>query len=285
MTMTFPPGLILVVGGLLLPFLKGRLGEIAVLVLPLLTLAGIWMVPHGVVTTFGFLDYELVLVRGSSLGRVFGTVFSIMAFAGGLFALRQARVLELAAAFGYAGSAIAVTTAGDLFTVFVFWEAMAIGSTLVLWASSEKDAWAASMRYLLVHLLGGVILMFGLVHHISQTGSVDFTAMQPDSLGRWMILIGFLVNAGAPPFSAWIGDAYPEGSPSGTVFLSAYTTKTAVFALIVTFPGADILIPVGLYMVFYGIIYALLENDMRRILAYSIVNQVGFMVTGIGVGA
>jgi multicomponent Na+:H+ antiporter subunit D len=108
--------------------------------------------------------------------------------------------------------------------------------------------------------------------------------MQPESLGTWLILIGFLVNAGAPPLSAWIPDAYPEASPSGTVFLSAFTTKTAVFALLVGFPGADILVPIGLYMVFYGIIYALLENDMRRILAYSIVNQVGFMVAAIGIG-
>ena len=126
--------------------------------------------------------------------------------------------------------------------------------------------------------------MIGIVAHVVETGSLAFTAMQPDSFGNWLILIGFLVNAGAPPLSAWIADAYPEASPSGTVFLSAFTTKTAVFALLVGFPGADILVPIGLYMVFYGIIYALLENDMRRILAYSIVNQVGFMVAAIGIG-
>jgi multicomponent Na+:H+ antiporter subunit D len=68
------------------------------------------------------------------------------------------------------------------------------------------------------------------------------------------------------------------------VFLSAFTTKIAVYALMRGFPGAEPLIYIGLYMVFYGIVYALLENDMRRILAYSIVNQVGFMVAGIGIG-
>ena len=136
----------------------------------------------------------------------------------------------------------------------------------------------------MIHLLGGVILFAGVTGHIAQTGSVDFTRMALDSPAHWLILIGFLVNAGAPPLSAWLPDAYPEASWSGTVFLSAFTTKTAVYVLMRGFPGTELLIWVGLFMVFYGIVYALLENDMRRILAYSIVNQVGFMVAGIGIG-
>ena len=136
----------------------------------------------------------------------------------------------------------------------------------------------------MIHLLGGVVLFAGITGHIVQTGSVAFTHMAPDSVAHWLILIGFLVNAGAPPLSAWLPDAYPEGSWSGTVFLSAFTTKTAVYALIRGFPGTELLVWVGLFMVFYGIVYALLENDMRRILSYSIVNQVGFMIAGIGIG-
>ena len=120
--------------------------------------------------------------------------------------------------------------------------------------------------------------MAGIAGHVAQTGSVAFTAMSTQSWPGVLILIGFLVNAGAPPLSAWIPDAYPEASWSGMVFLSAFTTKTAVYALLQGFVGAEILVFVGLYMVFYGIVYAILENDMRRILAYSIVNQVGFMV-------
>ena len=126
--------------------------------------------------------------------------------------------------------------------------------------------------------------MVGVIGHIADTGSVTFTSMALDSPSHWLMLAGFLLNAGAPPLSAWLPDAYPEASPTGMVFLSAFTTKTAVYVLLRGFPGADILIFVGLYMIFYGIVYALLENDMRRILAYSIVNQVGFMICGIGIG-
>jgi multicomponent Na+:H+ antiporter subunit D len=242
------------------------------------------MVPEGQRLVFAFLDYEVVPLRWTLEGRLFATVFAIMAFSGGWYALRQAWTLELAAAFAYAGSAIGVTFAGDLVSLFVFWELMAVASTLVIWASDQPGAYGASMRYLLIHLLGGVLLMLGVVGHVATTGTVVFEAMRPDNLPDALILAGFLVNAGAPPLSAWIADAYPEASPSGMVFLSAFTTKTAVFALLVGFPGTRILVVIGLYMALYGIVYALLENDMRRILAYSIVNQVGFMVTGIGIG-
>ena len=284
MTTSIPPALILVLGGLVLPFLGGRARTAWILVLPLVTLALIWSLPDGPALTVAYLDYELTPVKADNLSRLFATIFSIMAFAGGLFALNQGRVYELAAAFVYAGSAVGVAMAGDLITVFVFWEVMAVASTLVVWSAGTRSSYRASIRYVMVHLFGGVILMVGIIAHVADTGSVAFGPMRPETFGTWLMLIGFLVNAGAPPLSAWLPDAYPEASWSGTVFLSAFTTKTAVYVLLRGFPGAEILIFVGLYMIFYGIIYALLENDMRRILAYSIVNQVGFMVTGIGIG-
>jgi len=284
MTSLLPPGLLLAFGALLIPYLRGIARPAWVLVLPLVTLGAIWQVPDGISLSMTFLDYQLTIVQGDALSRLFATIFAIMAFAGGLFALNQARTVELVAAFVYAGSAIGVTFAGDLITLFIFWEVMALGSTLVLWSAGTQTAYRASMRYLLVHLFGGVVLMVGIIGHLASTGDITFQAMKPDGLAHFMILAGFLINAGAPPLSAWLPDAYPEGSPSGTVFLSAFTTKIAVYVLLRGFPGSDILIGVGLFMVFYGIVYALLENDMRRILAYSIVNQVGFMVTGIGIG-
>ena len=255
-----------------------------ILALPLAVLALVWTVPDGPVLTIGYLDYEIVPVRGSALSRLFATIFSVMAFAGALYALHQERIVEVVASFVYAGSAVGVTLAGDLITVFVFWEIMAVASTMIVWSAGTPQSYKASMRYVLIHLLGGVVLMIGIVAHVADSGSVAFVAMKPDSFGTWCILLGFILNAGAPPLSAWLPDAYPEASWSGMVILSAFTTKTAVYVLIQGFPGTELLIYVGLYMIFYGIIYALLENDMRRILAYSIVNQVGFMVTGIGIG-
>jgi len=281
--LAIPPGAVLIVGGLVLPLLGAPLRKALLLALPILTLYLVWQVPDGVVLETRYLAYRLVLVKGDALSRLFATVFSVMALAGALFALNQARVVELAAALCYAGAAIGVAFAGDLLTLFIFWELMAIASTVVVW-SGGPTARAAGLRYAAIHLLGGVLLMAGIAGEVAATGSVAFGKLSLDSLSGWLILAGFLVNTGAPPFSAWLPDAYPESSWSGMVFLSAFTTKAAVYVLLRGFPGTELLIYVGLFMVFYGIVYAILENDMRRILAYSIVNQVGFMVTGIGIG-
>ena len=282
-SLIIPPGLILILAGLALPFLSATTRGRVLLLAPVVTLILVWLVPDGAALTFDYLGYTLIVVEGSALSRLFATVFAIMGFAGGLFALNQPRILELSAAMVYAGSAISVVFAGDLITMFICWELMAVASTLVVWSAGPSAA-GAGLRYASIHLLGGVLLMAGVAGEIINSGALTFKLMELNSVPRYLILAGFLINAGAPPLSAWLPDAYPEASWSGMVFLSAFTTKTAVYVLLRGFAGTELLIYFGLYMVFYGIVYAILENDMRRILAYSIINQVGFMVTGIGIG-
>ena len=284
MTEFLPPALILLLGALLIGPARGVWRTAVVLLAPLLTLYVIWQVPDGVVTTVSFLGYPIQPVEGSAVRRLFATIFAIMAFTGGLFAYRQAKWYELAAAYAYAAGAVGVSFAGDLISLFLFWELMALFSTVVVWCGGTQAARAAGIRYAILHLLGGVILKVGIEGVMVHTGSVEIRPMLANSFDTWMILIGILINAAAPPISAWLSDAYPRSSPTGSVFLSAFTTKTAVLALILLFPGEPVLIGVGLYMVMYGIIFALLENDVRRILSFSIVNQVGFMVCAIGIG-
>jgi len=284
MTEFLPPALIMLLGALLIGPARGGWRTAVVLATPLLTLAAIWQVPDGVVTTINFLEYPIEPVEGSPVRRLFATIFAIMGFAGGLFAYRQAKWYELAAAFAYAAGAIGVSFAGDLISLFLFWELMALFSTVVVWCGGTPGARAAGIRYAIMHLLGGVILKVGIEGVYVHTGSLEVQPMLATNFDTWMVLIGILINAAAPPISAWLSDAYPRSSPTGSVFLSAFTTKTAVLVLILLFPGEPALIAVGLYMVMYGIIYALLENDIRRILAFSIVNQVGFMVCAVGIG-
>ena len=280
---SLPPGLLLILAGVVLPAARGVIRSAILLLTPLALLAWIWLLPEGQGVSVIWLGLELTPVRVDTLSQLFATVFAIVGFAGGLFALRQGRTAELAAALVYAGASIGVIFAGDLITVFVFWEMMAVASTLVVLAGGT-GARAAAQRYIVIHLFGGVLLMAGIAGHVATTGSTAFDLITGDSFARWLILAGFVLNAGAPPLSSWLPDAYPRASWSGTVFLSAFTTKTAVYVLIRGFAGEDILIWLGVIMVFYGIVYAILENDIRRILAYSIVNQVGFMLVGIGIG-
>lgn len=280
----WPPAMLLLFGAMLIAITRAGLRTAVIFGIPVITLWLIWQIPDGVAMPLSFLDYPLEPVEGSAVRRLFATVFAAILLVGGLFAYRTASRLELAAAFAYAGGAVGVTFAGDLITLFVFWEIMAVFSTVIVWCGNTHEARAAGLRYAGMHLLGGVMLMVGIVGFALQTGSVDIQPLRVTSFATAMILAGLLINAAAPPLSAWLADAYPEASPSGTVFLSAFTTKTAVLALILLFPGEPLLIGMGIYMIFYGIVYALLENDARRILAYSIVNQVGFMVCAIGIG-
>lgn len=281
---TVLPALIMLLGAALIGLVREGLRPLIALGTPLFTLYAVWQVPDGIYLTTQFLGYDIQLIEGSNLRRLFASIFSIMAFGGALFAFRQSKWWEMAAAMAYASGAIGVSFAGDLIVMFVFWELMALFSTVVVWCGGTEAARRAGIRYAIMHLCGGIVLKIGIEGLMVHTGSVEIRALALNNFDTWMIFIGVLINAAAPPISAWLSDAYPESTPFGGVFLSAFTTKTAVLALILLFPGEPLLIGIGLWMIFYGIIFALLENDMRRILSYSIVNQVGFMVVGVGIG-
>lgn len=280
----FPPAFIMILGAMLIPVVRPSFRPVLLVLVPLLTLLMIWNLDDGVLLTARFLGYEVELVEASNVRRLFATIFALMAMIGGFFAFQHARVVEMSASMAYAAGAVGVSFAGDLITLFLFWEFMALFSTVVVWCGGTEESRRAGIRYGIMHLIGGIVLKIGIEGVAVQTGSIAIQPLMLDSFATWMMLIGVLINAAAPPVSAWLSDAYPEASPTGSVILSAFTTKTAVLALLLLFPGQQVLIWVGLYMIFYGIIYALMENDMRRILAYSIVNQVGFMVVGVGIG-
>ncbi|BCP52773.1 Na(+)/H(+) antiporter subunit D [Kaistia sp. 32K] len=285
MTETFgplSPALVLILAGVLLPLFKGRLRDAIFLAAPLAALALVWLLPLGPGLVVDWLGLPLMPLAPDRMARIFGTAFGIAAVAGALYGVTQPNVAEKSAALVYAGAAQGIAFAGDLVTLFVFWEIMAIGSTLVIWSNGNARA---GLRYALIHVLGGVLLFAGITAEIATSGSVALQAIRADDLGRWLMLAGILVNAGAPPLSAWVADAYPKASWSGTVFLSAFTTKAAVLVLIRLFPGEPALVWFGLAMAVYGLVYALLEDDIRELLSYSIVGQVGFMLVAIGIGS
>ncbi|MHB8183709.1 MAG: Na(+)/H(+) antiporter subunit D, partial [Candidatus Desulforudaceae bacterium] len=276
--------LIFILGAALIPLLQGRTRQVYVVFLPLLGLLNLMALPEGATWVFNFMNYELILCRVDNLTMVFAYIFVIMTLAGAIFALHLKQPGELVAGFLYAGSSLGVVFAGDLFSLFIYWEVMALASVMLIIARKTKGASAAGGRYIMVHLFGGLLLFAGIVMHITETGSMAFDFIGLSGLASSLILAGFALNAAIPPLSAWLSDAYPESTVVGTVFLSAFTTKTAVYVLARGFPGTELLMWAGAIMTLYGIVYAILENDMRRVLAYSIINQVGFMITGIGIG-
>lgn len=278
-TLLLAPFWPLLAGSLAVLFARGRLQDLVFVAAPLLALVLVWTVPGGN-ETVGWLGMVLKPVSPDATARLFGTAFAFAAIAGAVFALDQKSTAERAAVLLYAAAAQGVVFAGDLLSLFVFWELMAIGSTLVIFANGAARA---GTRYALMHAFGGVLLFAGIAGSIGD-GGIALRPFEADSIASLLILAGVLVNAGAPPVSAWVADAYPRASWSGAVFLSAFTTKAAVAVLIRLFPGESMLVPIGLVMAVYGMVYALIENDIRRLLSYSIVGQVGFMVVAVGIG-
>ncbi len=287
MTMhNLPPGLILVIGALLVPLFSGRLRNLLVIILAAVAFWQVARLEEGVQLSLPFLDFQLELLRVDKWSKIFGYIFTLNAFAVFVYGYFEKDATQFFAALLYIGSALMVVFAGDFITLYIFWEAMAITSVYLVLARRTKKAYKAAYRYIMVHVFGGLVLLAGIILLINDTGSIAFNRFDPDhpTLAIWLILAGFLVNAASLPLSSWLPDAYPESTVLGGVILSAYTSKTAVYTLVRGFPGWEILIVLGCIMTVYGIIYALLENDMRRILAYSIINQVGFMVCGVGIG-
>ena len=279
-----PPGFILILGAivlLLLPATARKAGAIGLAALGFLAISQLEDGSRLFPTLLGF---KLTLLRVDPTSKAFGYIFTLCAFAAFIFSWHEKSRTENTAALVYIGSALGVVFAGDLITWYVCWELMAIASTFLILARKTERSLKAAQRYILVHLAGGLILLTGILLTVHETGSIAFNQFPKGETGSWFILLGILINAAAVPFSSWLPDAYPESTIMGGVILSAYTTKTAVYTLIRGFPGWEILVPIGCVMTLYGIIYALLENDMRRILAYSIINQVGFMVCGVGIG-
>ncbi len=284
MTDAIPPVIIFVVGALLIPFIPERLKSAWLLLIPVIGFVNLMYLGEGTHFTIDFLDFHLVLGRVDKLSLLFAYIFHLISFIAILYALHVKDNLQQMAGLMYAGSALGAIFAGDLFSFFVFWELLTVTSIFLIWSRRTKAALGAGYRYMLVHAAGGLCLLAGIVIHVNQTGSIQFDYLGLNGPGSYFIFLGFGLNCAWPLLHPWLTDSYPEATITGTIFLSAFTTKVAVYALARGFPGTGALIWIGAIMTGFPIFYAVIENDLRRVLAYSLVNQVGFMVCGIGIG-
>ncbi len=230
------PGLLLIGGALLVPAFRGTARRAWLVALTAGALAAALFGGEGTRGAVAFLDLPLVFGRVDRLANAFGIVFTLMALLGIIYSLHEEDAAGHQAALVYAGSALGAVYAGDLVTLFLFWELMAVSSVVLIWGKREPASLAAGYRYLLLHVAGGASLLAGIAVHYKATGSLAFERLA-GSPGDGLILAGFLLNAAVPPLSAWLTDAYPEATVTGAVFLSAFTTKTAVYALVRGFPG------------------------------------------------
>ena len=284
MTDAVHPSLVLLLGAALLPLLPAALRKVWLVLIPVLGLGAILSLSPGEFGRVEFLGMALVIGRVDALSLVFAYVFGMILVIGMIFALHLKDTVQHIAALSYAGAALGAVLAGDLVTLYVFWELMVITSVWLIWRRGTEVSYAAGLRYLIIHALGGVLLLAGVILYYQSTGSIAFDQIESSSIAFQLILVAFLINAAVPPLHAWLSDAYPEATVTGAVFMSALTTKTAVYVLIRGYAGVELLVWLGAIMTWYGVVYAVLANDIRRILAYHIISQVGYMVCAVGMG-
>ena len=280
----FPVALILILGAALIPLLRGKARAAWMLLLPLAAFAYLLSVPAGTHGQVELLGQTLILMRVDKLSLLFGYIFLIATLLSVIYALHVEDTLQHVASLVYAGSTLGAVFAGDLMTLFMFWELTAVSSVLLIWARRGEHSAATGMRYILIQLLSGMFLLAGALVHWQATGSLEFGYIGLSGLAGALILIAFGIKAAFPFLHNWLQDAYPEATPTGTVVLSAFTTKLGIYALARAYPGTEMLIWIGTLMTAFPIFYAVIENDLRRVLAYSMNNQLGFMVVGIGIG-
>lgn len=280
-----PPALVFIAGALFIPLLRGKLKVIYMLSLPVLAFAILARTPNGTHWVFAMPDHKLTLGRVDRLSRPFGYAFILAAFIGIVYSMKVKGNIHHAASLVYAGSAVGVTFAGDFLSLYIFWEFMAVASTFLILARKTRESRKAAFRYVMVHIFGGLFLLGGIIVHVNAAKTLEFDFIGLSGLSSWMIFIGVAVNAAIFPLHSWLKDAYPEATPTGSVFLSAFTTKSAVYVMARMFPGTELLVWLGALTIVIPIFFAVIENDVRRVLAYSLINQVGFMLCGIGIGS
>ena len=290
-----PPGMIMMVGALALPFLGKQRSAAGALVLSIASMLHFLLLSHGTHGQVELFNTTLNIARIDSLSNIFGIVFHTAAIIAAIYALHVKDWKQHLASTLYAGAAIGATCAGDFITLFVYWELTAISSVFLVWATGTMRSYKAGMRYLIIQVTSGVLLLSGAVVNYVDTGSIDFVSLINSSgevaksfgelsLAAWLVLLSFGIKCAFPFLHNWLQDSYPKATATGTVFLSAFTTKLAIYALIRGFTGFEPLVTIGCAMTLFPILFAVIENDLRRVLAYSLNNQLGFMVVGIGIG-
>ena len=278
------PALILVIGGLLVPFLPLTLRKIYMLALPILGIVHLFSYEYGVYGTFEMFGYHIETLRFDALSRIFALIFFIATAFCAVFGWYLKDRMQQTVMMIYPGAAIGAVFAGDFVTLFVFWELTVVTSVLLIWAGGTERAFKAGMRYLFMQVTSGLLLLAGFILLARDTGSIAFEHMELGTLATLLIFLSFGIKCAFPLLHNWVQDSYPESTVVGTVVLSVFTTKLAVYALARGFAGQEELIYIGAAMTLFPIFFAVIEDNLRKVLTYSLNNQLGFMVCAIGVG-
>ncbi|MCL0076709.1 Na(+)/H(+) antiporter subunit D [Dehalococcoidia bacterium] len=276
------PAVIFFVGAAVIPLFKGKAQRIFIVGVALASFIYMLFLEPQKGWGFSFLGFNVVLLNADRLSLFVGCIFVLIGLLIILYSIHVKENEHHIVSFLYIGSSLGVVFAGDFFTFFILWEMMAVTAAVLIWLKRDEGSIGAGFRYLIMHLIGGGILLIGILLHFSATGSMDIVGLTGVPFA--LILTGVGFKAAFIPLHTWLPDAYPKASLTVSVFLSVFTTKAAVYALARSFPGVEVVAYMGGVMALYGVALALLQSNARKLLSYHIISQVGYMVAGVGMG-
>lgn len=208
---------------------------------------------------------------------VFG--FTLVGSMGLLYGLQLSEPREQVLALTALASAIGIVFADNFIILFIFWEMLTLSTAGLILLGRTPRAIIAGLYFLFFHLAGGLIVLFGILQHHVATGSFILTEPQA---GLTLFIIGFGFKAAFLPLHLWLVRGYPSANFPSSVLLAGLTTKVGVYAIARILPPHEVIMLMGASMAVFGVVCALLQQNMRRLLSYHIISQVGYMVAGVG---
>lgn len=194
------------------------------------------------------------------------------------------------------GVSLAILT-GDLFTLFVAFEMILVSSYVLLTHQGQRDQISAGMTYVVMNLLASTLFLFGLAYVYAATGTINMALLAeriPElddgvrlGIGAWFFVV-FGTKAAVFPLFSWLPDSYPTAPTTITAVFAGLLTKIGIYTLIRfhTLTGMDELGPIMLIIaaitMVVGALGALAQNDVKRILSFHVVSQIGYMLMGLG---
>lgn len=275
------PGFLYITGALLLFFaINDRIKYIISFLITAGALIITFYLTPGYSLQINFLNYTLIPFRVDSISKLTGLIFAIAGLASVIYSINVCSPSNLRLIFLFIGSALTVVFSGDLFTLYIFWELVAVSSSFILIMASDLTK-KTGYYYFLMQLTGSLSLLWGIFLQYSATGNLSLNGIEA-GIPFFMIAVG--IKMAFVGFHTWLPLAYSKAPFYIAVVLSIYTTKVGVYVMYRLLSGINILAYAGVISALFGIVMALRQNQVRKLLSYSIITQVGYMIIGISIG-
>jgi len=234
--------------------------------------------------------YNLKLINDINLDtKLIGFVFIFVTYIANLYGISQNKKMEVIIGSSYCLASLIALFAGDFISLFVGLEFMMLTATMLIFIGNNKKSIRDALRYFLIHFTSSSLMLIGISYIISKTGSTEIVLLtkliehiDKGFLFYILILISCLINIACVPFSGWMINCYPKSSSTGFIYLITFTTKVSIVILIKLFSGFEGLKFCGIIMMLYGGLYACIEENLRKILCYLTLSQLGFMLIFMG---